>query len=125
MTITATILDNKTKKPIPNVNVRFNEIVVAQTDANGKFSLTRSTIADDDVIELTFVGYDLYFAPAKSFPAIVYLDNRGFALQEVFTKTHFIKTNWFLWLGLGIGATAIAFYAYKQNSKKTPIKAKI
>lgn len=125
MNVSATVLDNKTKKPISNVNVRYNDVVVAQTNADGKFTLTLKNIDEKDVIELTYVGYDLYFAAANNFPKIVYLDNRGFALENVFTQTHFIKTNWLLWLGLGIATTAIFAYKMRQDSKKNIVKAKI
>lgn len=122
MNITSTILDSTTKKPLENVNIYVNTKAVTKTDANGKFTL--NNIKDNDFINTSYVGYSEAFAEAKFFLKTVYLDSSGYNLNEVVVRNVFKKTNWLLWLGIGIVVTATYAYNEHQNSKKI-VKAKI
>ncbi|MEN2415540.1 carboxypeptidase-like regulatory domain-containing protein [Flavobacterium mesophilum] len=122
MNLTAIVLDSETKNPIANANVWVNEVSKGKTDANGKFTLLN--IKNDDLVNVTYLGYGDAFYLASTFPKTVYMDKSGYALNDVVIKNVFKRTNWFLWLALGAGATAI--YAYKKaNDSKKAVKAKI
>lgn len=123
MNISAQVLDSATKKPVSNVNINVNGVFKTKTDASGKFTITG--IDTSDVVETSFVGYAPFFTTAISFPKTVNIDNTGYALNEVVVKNVFKKTNWLLWLVLGIGVTGIYAYKYNQDNKKDIVKAKI
>lgn len=122
MNISSIVLD-EFNGGFPGVNVWVNGNPIAQTNVDGQFTI--SNVNANDQIKLTHQGYADYITTASKLPAKLKLGQGTVQLDGVFIKYGFKKTPWLLWLGLGLAVGGISIYAYKQNSKKAPIKAKI
>ena len=66
LSVTGTVTDSITGEPLPYAAVVWEGTTVgAQTDADGRFSLSFSQAAGSHVLEISYMGYDTKRVPVR------------------------------------------------------------
>jgi|GEM_PF-2543067 len=120
-TISGTIIDQKTKEPLPFVNIllykgeKSNPIRWAQTDEQGHFKISVLAPKGDYSLVACFVGYESETIQYISLPSKEF-SNISIALKESKIHENPIKDIFIHSYNLPLGTTIITFDNFSGNS---------